>query len=194
MFVSLHVRLVTSVYSFCSAPQSVSLRKFPHVSRKCFKCTGVYFFIIFQREKGLVSFSYVLFCLSRGVSPICKIGGVLRQDLLSLCPHPLSLYHAPKAPGVFIEQCLPPALTTAAQKTPLETLLHPNEAILWGSVMVRHPTDPLGGGTISSFVKRASPLSHVHWYSLDETHSNFCFFLFFTSSDFFQRFTCVVSH
>ena len=66
-----------------------------------------------------------------------------------------SLSTPPFAPSILpqgtggIFRAPPPALTTAAQKkkkknlSPLETLLHPNEAILWGFVMVSRPPFPL---------------------------------------------------
>lgn len=117
MCVSLHVSLVISLKCLAFPLRPILFHlEFPMSLQEMFQMHCCLFLIIFQREKGLVSFSYVLLRLSCWVPPICRIGGVLRQDLLSLCPHPLSLYYAPKAPGVFIEQCLPPSLATAAQK------------------------------------------------------------------------------
>lgn len=115
-----------------------------------------------------------------------KWGPSWRTDLLSLCPHPLSL---PKAAGVFLEPpSFPPSVTTAAKKkknlSPLETLLHLNEAILWGFVMVRHPQFPLRE-TFSSSVNHASPLSHVHSYSSDKAQLRSSSAPFFLLSLFF---------
>lgn len=67
---------------------------------------------------------------------------------LARSPHPLSLHlSCPKAPEVFLEHHLPPSPQQLKKKkknlSPLETLLHPNEAILWGFVMVRRPPFPL---------------------------------------------------
>lgn len=141
MCVSLHV------FSFSSAPHSVSLGNFPWVSRKCFKCTGVYFLLFFRERKAWLAFhmfsyacrvDFLLFAEWGG-------GGLEARLTISLSTPSFTLLCPKGTRGIY--RAVPPSLTChRSSKKPLETLLHPNEAILWGFVMVTNPPDPLRGG------------------------------------------------
>lgn len=192
--VGLHVSCdLSQLLNVCSpASRSALLGNFPWVFSKCFKCSaGLFFFsTLFLRRKNLISFSYVLLrCRGWrwGGRDACswdsKINDVKFQvSFLSLqrrggsdylCPHPLSLPLSWPKGTWGILRTVPLSLThhSSSKKppnlSPLETLLHPNEAILWGFVMVMCPLNPLREA-LSSPVKWAPPHSFIflRWNTL----------------------------
>lgn len=104
-----------------------------------------------------------------------------------------SLYRAPKAPGVFLEQCLSLSLTTAAQKKK-KTCHHWK---LFSILMKQFFEDLWWLGALwtlsgKPFHPLWNELPLIHSYSSDETHS--CLFLSFISPEFSQWFAVLFFH